>query len=180
MSKSTLSVLSILGIILLAFVMVQHFNQPTVSTLDQNHGMQETPKQDDDIYVDIDGAIHNPGVYKFKPGTRLYRLIEQTGGFKADADQTRINLARTLKDGEHIIIPYLYDDCGDDYNHDTRIDINHASKDELTTLPNIGPATADAIIAYRENDVFENPEDIMKVSGIGEATFREIEALIKV
>lgn len=179
MSKSSLKTLSLIGIVLLAFVMYQHFKQANPPVIEQNQSTQESFIEEGFIYVDIDGAIRNPGVYKFETETRLYRLIDQAGGFKPNADQTRINLARIISDGEHIIIPYA---SSEDYHHDEeqRIDINHANKEELMRLPNIGSATADAIINYREGNPFEKPEDIMNVSGIGEATFGEIEALIKV
>ena len=61
------------------------------------------------------------------------------------------------------------------------ININTATKEVLETLPGIGPSTAKAIIEYRENiGLFETIEDIMNVSGIGEATFNDIKDSIKV
>jgi competence protein ComEA len=52
-----------------------------------------------------------------------------------------------------------------------RININTASAGELETLPGIGPRRAADIIAYREaNGPFRIPEDMTKVSGIGEST----------
>ena len=52
-----------------------------------------------------------------------------------------------------------------------RIDINNATKSELMLLENIGSKKADEIIAYRSLNPFKNPEDIMKVTGIGKKTF---------
>jgi len=53
-----------------------------------------------------------------------------------------------------------------------KININTASKEELIELQKIGPQKAEAIINYRENvGSFQKPEDIMNVSGIGEATY---------
>ena len=56
----------------------------------------------------------------------------------------------------------------------TKVNINKASKEELTQLDGIGPAKAERIVAYREkNGKFEKPEDLMNVTGIGEATFKK-------
>ncbi len=62
-----------------------------------------------------------------------------------------------------------------------KININTASLTELDTLPGIGPIKAQAIIDYRtQNGAFQKIEDIMNVSGIGEATFNDLKDLITV
>ena len=61
------------------------------------------------------------------------------------------------------------------------ININTAGKEELMSLPNIGPVTAEKIIAYREkNGPFPHPACIMEVSGIGEKTYEQMKDKIKV
>jgi competence ComEA-like helix-hairpin-helix protein len=61
------------------------------------------------------------------------------------------------------------------------ININTASLEELDTLPGIGPSKAAAIVDYREaNGDFQTIDDIINVSGIGEATFENIKDLITV
>lgn len=61
-----------------------------------------------------------------------------------------------------------------------KVSINSGTKDELMTLKGIGSAKADAIIEYRtKNNGFKTLEDIMNVSGIGEAAFNKIKDSIK-
>ena len=63
----------------------------------------------------------------------------------------------------------------------TRIDLNTASVEELTSLPGVGQKVAERIVAYREaNGPFEKKEELMNVRGIGEKTFLKLEGLIKV
>jgi len=55
---------------------------------------------------------------------------------------------------------------------ETKVNINEATVDELTQLKNIGPAYAERIVQYREeNGPFEKPEDITRVKGIGPKTW---------
>jgi competence ComEA-like helix-hairpin-helix protein len=62
------------------------------------------------------------------------------------------------------------------------VNINTATLEELDTLYGIGVAKAEDIIAYREgpDGSFESIEEIMNVSGIGEATFNKIKDSITV
>ena len=62
-----------------------------------------------------------------------------------------------------------------------KVNINTASKEELTALTGVGPVTAERIIEYRQKiGPFKNIEEITKVKGIGEKTFLKIKDLIVV
>ena len=55
-----------------------------------------------------------------------------------------------------------------------KININTADPAELDKLPGVGPATAAAIVEYRQKEgQFQSIEDLKKVSGIGEAKFKK-------
>ena len=60
------------------------------------------------------------------------------------------------------------------------ININQAPLEILVTLPGIGPATAEKIIAFREEHLFTKIEEIQKVSGIGPTTFKDIKIYLTV
>ena len=62
----------------------------------------------------------------------------------------------------------------------TLVNINTASKEELMTIPQIGSSKADSIIIYRTENKFTKIEDIINVTGIGEALFAKIKDYITV
>lgn len=60
------------------------------------------------------------------------------------------------------------------------VDVNRAGRDELVTLPGIGPALADRILDHRRRQgLFRTPEDLLDVSGIGPATLERLRPLIR-
>ena len=53
--------------------------------------------------------------------------------------------------------------------------INSATLEDWDAVPNIGKVTAQAILDYRsEYGDFQHPEDLMRVNGIGEKTYKTI------
>ncbi|KFZ27159.1 MAG: ComE operon protein 1 [Candidatus Izimaplasma bacterium HR2] len=138
------------------------------------------------IYIDIKGQVQNPGVYKVLKDSRLFQLVSLAGGTTGNADTLAINLSLKLYDQQVVYIP-SYEDSYPiiidviENNSNGIININSASLELLDTLPGIGPSTAQSIIDYRtEIGFFESIEDIMSVTGIGEATFNDIKDLITV
>lgn len=60
------------------------------------------------------------------------------------------------------------------------VNINTASVEELSSIKGIGPATAEKIVKYREQNVFKSIEEIKNVKGIGEKTFEKIRKELEV
>ncbi len=60
------------------------------------------------------------------------------------------------------------------------VNINTATADELKRLPGVGDTRAQAIIAARQRQPFRRAQDIMRVRGIGRATYRRIEPMLAV
>ncbi|MCX8094782.1 MAG: helix-hairpin-helix domain-containing protein [Caldisericia bacterium] len=144
------------------------------------------------IYVQIVGEIKYPGVYEMENGDRVFQLVEKAGGLSENADINSINLSKKLIDGEKITV-FAKKSLTEDDSKTTQsgisstkpksnlININTASKEELESLPGIGPTLAQRIIDYREtNGYFQTIEDIKKVSGIGDKKFEAIKNLITV
>lgn len=141
----------------------------------ENQPSEET--KSDYIYIDLKGEVRLPGVYKVSRGSRLYQVIDRAGGLTNQADILGYNLSQKLTDEQVIMIPSIYHRSDSDDNG--LISISSASLETLMTLPNIGPATAQAIIDYRtQNGSFNAIEEIMNVRNIGRATFEAIEPYI--
>lgn len=60
-----------------------------------------------------------------------------------------------------------------------RVNINTATLQDLERLPNIGPSTAQAILAYRERiGAFTSLDELMNVPGIGPKTFEGLQGFV--
>ncbi len=129
--------------------------------------VEDTP----DITLSIAGAVRTPGVYTLPWGSRMDTLIEAAGGFTASAEKTLVNLAAPLDTGDTIFVPTVQTEQGE-----TRVSINSATIAELDTLPGVGPATAQKIVAARP---FNEVDDLLNVSGIGPATLQKLRPLVK-
>lgn len=164
-----------------------YFQGQSPDLSDTGEAEQEN-KSDDTVetefYVDVGGAVKNPGVYRLKSGSRVYEAIQMAGGLNENADVRNLNQAAAVSDGEKIYICTIEEQqtiIQSDNTADGKVNINTASRDELMTLPGIGESKADAIIAYRqENGNFSSPEEIKNISGIKEGVYSKIADSIKV
>ncbi len=141
----------------------------------------------EDIYVDISGCVKEPGVYKVAAGTRIFQVIERAGGLTEGADIESVNRAEEVTDGQKIIINLVGEQkpeaIGNTYSEEDsdKVNINTADSSRLQAIPGVGPATAQKIIEYREqNGKFKSVEDIKNVSGIGDKTFENMRPYITV
>lgn len=139
------------------------------------------------LVVDIKGEVVRPGVYEIEEGDRIQDIIERAEGFTEDADILQVNLAQIVQDEMVILIPAAgqevdaaSDPAGEQTNNN-KVKINTATSEELTQLPGIGPAKAEAIIAHRDNHgLFQKAEDLLEISGIGEKTLETLVEHIQV
>ena len=178
-----------------------------MSNISDNVGMSDNTQQT--LYIYICGAVKNPGVYELEAGSRLYEAVEQAGGLTEAADETCLNLARQVIDGEQVVIltqqqtaalekagKYtpgqtsivsanstigVSNTTATSIQESGLVNINTATISELTSVSGIGESRAQAIIAYREkNGSFRSIEDIKKVDGIKEGLFAKIKDKITV
>lgn len=139
------------------------------------------------IFVDIKGAVKNPGVYQMKVGDRVKDALEAAGGLTEEADSQKVNLAKRLEDQMVIVVPKVGEEAeeipaGETRNEATKeekVNINTATVEELKTLKGVGEKKAEAIIEYRKkNGSFQTKEDLMKVRGIGKKLFESFQERI--
>lgn len=60
------------------------------------------------------------------------------------------------------------------------VNLNTATAKELELLPGVGPKTAKLIVEYRGKQPFKTPAEVVKVKGIGKATYNKIKNHITV
>jgi competence protein ComEA len=133
------------------------------------------------LYVDVAGAVQQPGVYRLDRGARVIDAVRAAGGASADAVLDAVNLAMSLSDGERVYVPRHGDTVVDAATDPTPqvVHVNSATADQLDTLPGVGPATAAAIIAYRTtHGPFATVDALAAVKGIGSAKLDAIRQLI--
>lgn len=138
----------------------------------------ETEEITDKILVYVCGAVKDPGVVEVECDARVVDAITLAGGFSEGADETYINLAGKLLDGEKIYVPTAAEvsQWNEEKSTEKLIDINKADVDELCELTGIGESKATDIITYREKKgPFQKKEDLMKVPGIKENLYEKIE-----
>jgi competence protein ComEA len=155
------------------------------------------------VVVHILGAVAHPGLYELDSGARGVDAVAAAGGFTKKADQSALNLARFLSDGEQIVVPKLGESpppAGGSAGGSTAaggaaggaasggagslaglVNLNTAEQADLETLPRIGPALAQRILAWREeNGRFSSVDDLKSVTGIGDKTFAGLADLVTV
>lgn len=142
------------------------------------------------IAVHVSGAVAAPGVYELEEGARVADAVEHAGGFLEGAAENALNLARVLNDGEQVVVPTAEEQAAQQSAAEAsggaagvggKVNINTASVEQLDTLPGVGESTAQKIIADREaNGPFSSPEDLKRVSGIGDKKYAELADLITV
>lgn len=142
------------------------------------------------VTVHVAGAVRAPGVYALPSSARVVDAVRAAGGLAADADADRINLAATLADGQRVYVPRVGEDdpLAGQLSPATGttapsgpVNLNSATASELETLPGIGPTTAAAIVAHRDqHGPFASVDELGEVAGIGPAKLAALRGLVTV
>jgi competence protein ComEA len=143
-----------------------------------------------DMLVHVAGAVVHPGVYSVPSGARVVDAIAAGGGVTAEANTNALNLAAPVNDGERVyvplvgeaIVPVLAAAPGASGSATAGpLNLNTATTDELDELPGVGPATAEAIVAHRQqHGPFASIDSLGDVRGIGPAKLEALRGLVTV
>ncbi len=180
--KNILLVILVLGGVLMLIVGgLQFFSEQ------QNSGIEfvsdEVENEAKSIFIDISGAVNNPGVYEFSQGARISDAIQSAGDFIDDVNEEylskNLNQAQLLVDGMKLYIPFQGEEVtevlGDVSTSDGLINLNSASKSKLEELPRIGSVTAEKIISGRP---YESVNDLIVRKVVGVSVFEAIKDLV--
>lgn len=176
---------------------IDELSEVTTEQIEEKTSEKVAPPEDPadkKLFIDIKGAVKNPGVYQLQAGDRLLDAIEKAGGMQPEADNDQVNLAQKLEDEMVIYIPQKGEEppefisqmtttseTAEKQENEATININTATKEELMQLSGIGAVKAQNIISYREEKGgFKTIEELKEVSGIGERTFEQLKENIAV
>lgn len=137
------------------------------------------------VTVDVAGKVRRPGIVVLDKGARVTDALSAAGGARRGVDVTSLNLARVLVDGEQIVVgaapgaaPAPAPAAGGALVPGATgplVNLNLASQSELEGLPQVGPVTAQSIIAWREQrGGFTSVDELLEVDGIGEKTLERL------
>jgi competence protein ComEA len=159
-------------------------NSPTSASL-----VAPTTTVASSIVVYVAGAVVAPGVYTLGAAARVTDAVTAAGGAGANANLNVVNLAATLHDGEQIYVPVVGEvvpivvagPAVEGTVPTGPVNVNSATVDQLDVLPGVGPATAAAIVAHREqHGPFQTVEQLGDVRGIGPAKLDALRGLVTV
>ena len=147
-------------------------------------------EESEDLVVHVCGAVKNPGVYTLPKDARVADAVDLAGGLEDSAVEEAVNMAMRLRDSMQINIPRVSSSpvpaTGEAHvaagtSRSGKTNINTATASQLRELPGIGPTLAERILEFRTaGGRFEQPEDLMKISGIGEKKYADLKNLITV
>jgi len=133
------------------------------------------------VTVDVAGKVRRPGIVVLDTGARVVDALKAAGGARPGVDLGSINLARVLVDGEQLLVgvPPVAGVAGaalpTSAPGGALVNLNTATQVELESLPDVGPVTAEAILAWRtEHGGFTAVDELLEVDGIGDATLATI------
>jgi competence protein ComEA len=143
-------------------------------------GLEVEPQAPAEVVVHVAGAVHRPGLYRLREGSRVDDAIRLAGGSKPKAALELVNLAAPVADGQQVLVPARGSATAAAAGlPGSRVHLNSATLEQLDTLPGIGPVTAQKILDYRaKKGAFSSVDELDAVPGIGAARLEQLRDLV--
>ena len=145
---------------------------------------KEDPLEQDQITVDVKGAVKSPGIYDLPVGSRVHDAVQKAGGLTEEADSKSLNLAQKVSDEALVYVPTKGEEAASQQaasgttpstSKEKKVNLNKASLEELKQVKGLGGKRAQDIIDHREaNGKFKSVDELKKVSGIGAKTIEKL------
>lgn len=138
------------------------------------------------VVVDVSGKVRQPGIAVLRQGARVIDALRAAGGARPGVDLGALNLARILTDGEQVVVggpvgAVVPSSSASGSPVAGLVDINTADETTLESLPEVGPVTAAAIIAWRtQHGGFTSVDQLLDVDGIGDATLSKLTPFVTI
>ena len=140
------------------------------------------------VTVHVAGAVRDAGVYRLRAGSRVDDALSRAGGATGRADLSQVNLAAKLEDGRQVLVPRRAGSqpasspsAAASPAPGVPLNLNTATIEQLDELPGVGPATAQKILAYRdEHGGFGSVDELGEVPGIGDVRLAALRDLVRV
>jgi competence protein ComEA len=136
------------------------------------------------LVVDVVGAVRRPGLVRLPEGSRVADAIANAGGLRRGAERAGVNFAAPVSDGQQVVVPQrgaaVAAGVGGAAPASTGpVSLSSATAEQLDALPGVGPATAEKIVAYRQqHGAFRSVDELDAISGIGPARIADLRGLV--
>ena len=151
---------------------------------------KEESLEQDQITVDVKGAVKSPGIYDLPVGSRVHDAVQKAGGLTEEADSKSLNLAQKVSDEALVYVPTKGEEAASQQtgsgtppstSKEKKVNLNKASLEELKQVKGLGGKRAQDIIDHREaNGKFKSVDELKKVSGIGAKTIEKLKDYVTV
>ena len=157
-------------------------------------GARVQPPGRERAYVHVAGEVRKPGVYRLRGSARVDDALRRAGGPTPRADLNQLNLAAKVEDGRQVLVPARGAAGGGGATPGALpgggpgaggggqpLNLNTATAEQLDGLDGVGPATAQKILAYRqEHGGFRSVNELDRISGIGEKRLASLRDQVRV
>ena len=151
---------------------------------------KEEALEQDQITVDVKGAVKSPGIYDLPVGSRVHDAVQKAGGLTEEADSKSLNLAQKVSDEALVYVPSKGEEATSQQaasgtspstSKEKKVNLNKASLEELKQVKGLGGKRAQDIIDHREaNGKLKSVDELKKVSGIGAKTIEKLKDYVTV